>query len=217
MSYTINATQLQTFVPALPAAQVQPLVDAINATLDFYAISDSPRRVRYFMAQSCFESANYTSWSEDLFYSTPERLCAVWPTRFSMTCTSALAYAPDYTANPQKLANLVYANREGNGDASSGDGYLFRGRGAFQLTFRNNYTAYSQMRYGDDRIVQNPDLVALPADAMMSAGWFWSTNGINTLADGDEFTNATRVINGSTATVPQRLPVLNRANSAFTW
>jgi putative chitinase len=212
MSYTINATQLQTFVPALAAAQVQPLTDAINATLDFYSISQSPRRVRYFMAQSCFESASYTA-----YYSTPERLCAVWPSRFSMECTGALAYAPDYTGNPQKLANLVYANREGNGDVNSGDGYSFRGRGAFQLTFRNNYTAYSQMRYGDDRIVQNPDLVAQPADAMMSAGWFWSTNGLNTLADGDQFTNATRVINGSTSTVPQRLPVLNRANSVFTW
>jgi len=215
MAYLITTSQLNALVPL--GAQAQALTDAINATMTYYGLADQPRRVRYFIAQSCFETQNFSRWVENLMYTTPERLCAVWPSRFAMQPMTNKAYAPDYVNNPAKLANLVYAGRNGNGDAASGDGWLFRGRGGFHLTFRNNYAAYSRARYGDDRIVQNPDLVAQPQDAMMSAGWFWSTNNLNALADADQFTNATRVINGSTDTVPQRLPVLNKANKIFTW
>lgn len=215
MAYLITTSQLNALVPL--GAQAQALTDAINATMTYYGIADQPRRVRYFIAQSCFETQNFSRWVENLLYTTPERLCAVWPSRFAMQPMTNKAYALDYVNNPAKLANLVYAGRNGNGDAASGDGWLFRGRGGFHLTFRNNYAAYSQARYGDDRIVQNPDLVAQPQDAMMSAGWFWSTNNLNALADADQFTDATRVINGSSNTVPQRLPVLNKTNKIFTW
>lgn len=215
MAYLITTSQLNALVPL--GAQAQALTDAVNATMTYYGIADQPRRVRYFIAQSCFETQNFSRWVENLLYTTPERLCAVWPSRFAMQPMTNKAYALDYVNNPAKLANLVYAGRNGNGDAASGDGWLFRGRGGFHLTFRNNYAAYSQARYGDDRIVQNPDLVAQPQDAMMSAGWFWSTNNLNALADADQFTDATRVINGSSNTVPQRLPVLNKTNKIFTW
>lgn len=216
MTYEINSSQLLQFAPSL-GESAQTLTDAINETMTYYGIADSPRRVRYFIAQACFETQTFTYWSENLMYTTPERLCVVWPSRFSMIPMGAKAYAPDYVRNPQKLANLVYANRDGNGDAASGDGFNFRGRGGFHLTGRSNYTAYSHARYGDDRIVQNPDLVAQPQDAMMSAGWFWSKNNLGALADADAFTHVTETINGSNATVPQRLPVLNKANLIFTW
>lgn len=215
MAYVVNASQIASLTPKVSNAQA--IADAINATADFYGISSSPRRVRYFVAQSCFETLNFSFWSENLMYTTPERLCAVWPSRFSMTPVAGKALASDYVSNPQKLANFVYAGRGGNGDAASGDGFAFRGRGAFHLTFRGNYAAYSKARYGDDRIVKNPDLVAQPADAFMSAGWFWSTNGLSALADADQFTKATQVINGSTATVPQRLVTLNQVNKIFNW
>jgi putative chitinase len=215
MTYTITGAQIASLTPH--AVGSDAIASAINATAQYYGISDSALRMRYFIAQSCFETENYSSWSEDLMYTTPERLCAVWPSRFSMVQGSSLAYAPDYTANPAKLASLVYAGRSGNGNASSGDGFAFRGRGAFNLTFRSNYSAYSQARYGDDRIVQNPDLVAQPTDAFMSAGWFWSTNGLSAIADADQFTRATQVINGSTSTVPQRIITLNQVNTIFQW
>lgn len=215
MTCTVTASQIAQLTPH--ASGPDALAAAINATAQYYGMSDTALRMRYFIAQSCFETQNYSFWSENLFYTTPDRLCAVWPSRFSMTQGSTLAYAPDYTANPAKLANLVYASRGGNGNAASGDGYAFRGRGAFHLTFRSNYAAYSQARYGDDRIVQNPDLVAQPADAFMSAGWFWSTNNLSALADADQYTKATQVINGSTATVPQRLVTLNQVNVIFQW
>lgn len=215
MTFTVTASQIAQLTPR--AIGPDALADAINATAQYYGISDTQLRMRYFVAQSCFETQNYSFWAENLFYTTPDRLCAVWPSRFSMTQGSALAYAPDYTANSAKLANLVYANRYGNGDASSGDGFAFRGRGAFHLTFRSNYEAYSKARYGDDRIVQNPNLVAQPTDAFMSAGWFWSTNNLSAIADSDQYTKVTQVINGSTATVPQRLIALNQVNEIFKW
>jgi putative chitinase len=215
MSYLITASQLNALVPL--DAQAQALTDAINASMTYYGIADQPRRVRYFIAQSCFETQNFSLWAENLMYTTAERLCAVWPSRFSMQPMGDKAYAHDYVCNPAKLANLVYANRGGNGPPESGDGYKYRGRGGFHLTFKNNYRAYSRARYGDDRIVQNPDLVAQPQDAMMSAGWFWMSNQLNGLADKDQFTKVTQVINGSDATVPQRLQVLNKVNKIFVW
>lgn len=203
-------------------------VPAINETLLRYKIN-TPRRVRYFLAQSLFETTSYTKWVENLVYTTPQRIAEVWDTRFTMDRTKVgtyvinkktgkpypypLAYAPEYANNPTKLANNVYAGRNGNGNEASGDGFKFRGRGAFHLTFLSNYMAYSMAVYGDTRIVQNPDLVALPTDAFVSAGWFWDKNGFNALADSDSFTKMTTVLNGSDATVPQRLPMLNKLNA----
>lgn len=218
MAFQISNTQLAKFAPALDQATVNALVASINDTTARFGIDQSARRVRYFVAQSFFETQSYTKWSENLVYTTPERLVAVWPSRFTMDKSrTQFAYAPDYVNNAQKLANLTYANRNGNGDAASGDGWKYRGRGGFHLTFLGNYQKYSLDTYKDNRIVLNPDLVAQPQDAFMSAGWFWNSNGLSALADTDSFTQATKVINGSTDTVPQRLPVLTKANSVFTW
>lgn len=208
------------------------LAVAINATASRFRIDEQQRRVRYFVAQSYYETQGFTFWSERLVYTTPERLVTVWPTRFTMDrakvgthavnkngqpYAQALSYAPDYVNNAQKLSNLVYANRFGNGDEASGDGWEYRGRGGFHLTFRGNYAAYDQDVYGDGHIVSNPDLVAQPTDAMLSAGWFWNKNNLNAQADKDAFTYTTQIINGSTDTVPQRLQVLNRVNNIFKW
>jgi putative chitinase len=228
MSFQITAQQMSSFCPRLASASLEPMVTAINSTMARFQIDQQPRRVRYFMAQAAFESQYFTKLSENLTYTTPERLVAVWPSRFTMTPPPALAagspvavnaraYAPDYVNNPQKLANLVYANRGGNGDPQSGDGFRFRGRGLFGLTFQSNYSQYSNSVYGDQRIVMQPDLVAAPTDGCLSAGWFWSINSFNASADADQFTHVTTVINGSAATVPDRLAVLNVANSIFTW
>lgn len=225
-SYSITTAQLSSFCPELPQATVQNLVNSVNAAMVRFNIDQSPRRVRYFMAQTCFETSKYTSFSENLMYTTAQRLVAVWPTRFTMQAPiqpsvsyvgTGLAYAPDYINNPEALANLVYADRMGNGNVQSGDGWLFHGRGAIQLTGRAAYEAYDKAVYGDGHIVANPYLVSNTTDAMLSAAWFWSSNGLNAQADADAFTRATQIINGSTVTVAQRLPVLNLANSIFTW
>lgn len=209
----ITADQLYQFV----GLRDPSLVDGINGCLDRFGMN-TPRRTRYFLTHAAFETLGFTKFEESLYYSSPERLVAVWPRRFSMDtakCGPGMAYACDYTRDPEKLANLVYANRLGNGDFESGDGWRFRGRGCFQLTFQQNYLDYSKAVYGDERCVDDPDLVKLPADAMLSAGWFWDTRRLNMLADQDEFTKVTTIINGSGVTVPQRLKVLNKANLIF--
>jgi putative chitinase len=183
------------------------LLDAIDKTLVRFGIS-TPRRVRYFMAQGYSES-KFKDFSENLVYTTPERLVAVWPSRFSLTQGGSKAYAADYVRAPQKLANLVYGGRNGNTDPD--DGWKFIGRGVFGLTGKANYQAYSRAMYGDDRCVKNPEMVATLPDAVLSAGWFWKTNGLNELADADAYTKATIVINGSAATVPERLVFLGKA------
>lgn len=194
------------------ARDPEGLKEALRATCQRFDIS-TLRRQRYFIAQASFETQGFTAWSENLNYSTPERLVAVWPSRFTMDVNNKTkAYAPDYAKNPEKLANLVYAGRVGNGDAASGDGWSFRGRGAFHLTFRNNYKDCSDYLYKDNRFVTNPDLVMASMDGLMSAGWFWNANGMNKLADADEFTKVTKIINGSDVTVPERLKVLNVLN-----
>jgi putative chitinase len=218
MSYVVTVAQLSAFVPSMSADVANSLVPAINAAMAKFQIDQQQRRVRYFMAQTAFESENFTSWAEDLDYTTAERLVEVWPDRFTMDPNNtSLSFAPAFTNNPQALANLVYASRDGNGDPASGDGWTFHGRGAIQITGRDNYTAYDKAVYGDGHIIANPDLVIQPTDAFMSAGWFWSSNGLNALADSDKFTDATQVINGSTDTVDERIPYLNSANTTFTW
>lgn len=222
MAFQITTTQMTAFA-SVP--NVAALVEAINETMARFQIDQQQRRVRYFVAQAAVECQNFTQWSENLNYTTAERLAnVVWPSHFTMTpppevggIVNGRAYAPDYVNNPQKLANFVYANRDGNGDVASGDGWRFRGRGVFGLTGAANYAAYSTKIYGDKRIWMNPDVVASFPDAVLSAGWFWDDNSLNAQADADAFTQTTKIINGSTSTVQARLVVLNRVNSIFTW
>ncbi len=214
---TVTSAQILSLNPKLSnAAQI---AQAINDAAGPSGISQSQRRMRYFVAQTLFETQNYTSWSENLYYSSAARLVQVWPSRFTLDASSTCgkACASDYVCSPQNLGALVYANRNGNGDVTSGDGYTYRGRGAIQLTGLSNYSAYSAAQYQDNRVVLNPDLVSQPEDAFASAAWFWTQNSLNRLADSDSFTQATKVINGSTDTVPDRLQVLNKVNSVLQW
>src|SRR5271168_2668888 len=199
MSYQISNTQFSAFAPNA-VGNVDDLVQAINQTMARFSIDQSERRVRYFLTQTSYESAGFSSWAEDLIYDTPQRLVEVWPSRFSMTESApGMEYAPDFVNAPEKLANLVYANEYGNGAPSTEDGYVYRGRGALGLTFLDNYKAASLYLYNDSSVYLNtPDMVAAPKDAFLSAGWFWATHNLNALADSDSFTEATRIINGST-------------------
>lgn len=217
----ITPAQLQKFAPKILEANVQPLVNAINECITRFSLN-TPRRLRYFMAQTSYETQGYTAFSENLYYTTPEQLCKVWPTHFTMgTATATLAHAPDYIKNPQKLGNYIYSGKYGNGSVASGDGYNFRGQGCIQVTFKANYDECSQYLFTDDRLTSNPLLIQSMDVAMLTAGWFWVSHGssgykdINAMADGDQFTLATKTINGSTDTVQARLAVLNIANTIF--
>jgi putative chitinase len=220
MTYEITEAQFSAFATGIKdPSQISSFVQAINTTLDRFNISDSVTRVQYFITQAAFESSHFTDLVEDLYYSTAERLVEVWPSRFTLDPThTQYALATNYTANPEALGNFIYANRNGNGDVASGDGYNFRGRGLFEITGRANYSAAGLALYGDDSTYLNtPDIVAQPLDAALTSGWFWDSHNFNALADANSFTAMTGVINGSTVTAPQRLQLLAVVQNIFTW
>ena len=107
------------------------------------------------------------------------------------------------------------AARLGNTPDADGDGQKYRGRGLIQITGRRNYLACSQALFGDDRLLQQPELLEQPQWACESAAWFWQSNGLNELADKDQFTTITRRINGGLNGLEDRLQLWARAKAAF--
>lgn len=150
----------------------------------------SPASVAALIAQASFESQGFTKLEENLYYRSAERIKEVWPSRFS-----SLADAARYVRKPEPLANFVYANRLGNGDKDSGDGWQYRGRGIFQLTGRANYMAAGDALRTDYK--GQPWLATDPADACFIAAWYWSTRNLSPLADSGQFDLITERINGS--------------------
>ena len=162
-------------------------------------------RVAAFVAQCGHESASFKILQENLNYSATG-LRGIWPKRFP-----TMEIAQQYHRQPQKIANKVSASRMGNGDEASGDGYKYRGRGLIQLTGKSNYTAFSHDIYGDNRMVENPDLVAQKIHALYSACWFWHKNKINAIADAGDMVKMTRVINGGKIGLADRIEHYNHA------
>lgn len=144
------------------------------------------KRRAAFLGQCAQETWRFANMEENLWYR-PDRLVAVWPDRFGPG--AGMADPNEYAGDPAALANLVYANRMGNGDIASGDGYRFRGRGCAMLTGREMYTEYGA--------VNDPDALLLPDGAVDSAGWFWARHDLNALADAWDLAGITRIWNGA--------------------
>ena len=138
----------------------------------------SPKEQACFIGQASHESGHFRLLVENLNYRA-ETLMKLWPKRFP-----TMDEANKYARNPEKIANHIYCNRMGNRDESSGDAWRFRGRGLFQLTGHDNYWHAGQALQQD--FVMNPDLVATPMFAALSAGWFWKTHGCDKLVDSPE-------------------------------
>ena len=172
------------------------LADPLNATFIKFKI-DTPRKQAAFLGQCGHECGNFKVFEENLNYKAAT-LMRLWPKRFP-----TLEIANQYAGNPKKIANMVYANRMGNRDESSGDGYRFRGRGCIQLTGHANYYHAGQALGVD--FVADPDLVATPLYALLTAGWFWSTHGCNELADAMNWVGLTKKINGGTIGLDDRV------------
>jgi putative chitinase len=177
-------------------------VDALNETFQRFDIS-TPVRQASFIGQCGHECANFKVLEENLNYRA-ETLMKLWKSRFT-----TIEIANEYARNPKKIANKVYSSRMGNRDEASGDGYRFRGRGCIQLTGHANYFHAGQA-CGED-FVMNPDLVATPKYAAMTAGWFWNTHKINQFADRQDFTLMTKKINGGTIGLDDRIKHINHA------
>ena len=177
-------------------------LDALNETFARFDIS-TPIRQASFIGQCGHECGSFKVLEENLNYRA-ETLMKLWSKRFP-----TLEIANQYAKNPKKIANMVYANRMGNRDEASGDGYRFRGRGCIQLTGHANY--FHAGKACDEDFVMNPDLVATPKYAAMTAGWFWSTHKLNQYADGSDFLMMTKRINGGTIGLQDRINHINHA------
>ena len=145
----------------------------LKAAAAFYHLNKN--RAAHFFAQTAHESGNFKAFSENLNYGA-KGLRGIFGKYFP---TDALAAA--YERKPEKIANRVYANRMGNGDEASGDGWKYRGRGALQLTGKSNYQAFANYVNRPD-VMTNPDLVSGDL-CFESALWFFDKNKLWSICD----------------------------------
>lgn len=175
--------------------------------LDDYNIN-SPLRISHFLAQVTHESNDFKVLKENLNYS-QSGLLSVFRKYF--TPEQALAYA----RKPEKIANRVYANRLGNGDEASGDGWKYRGRGTIQVTGKTNYMKCSLYLFNDETLLTNPDKLLEPKYAILSACWYWRTNNLNMWCDNNDIYTLTRRINGGLNGIEDRKKRFDRIYSIF--
>ena len=208
----LEAMQLKQIMPA--CSSVDPWVGPLNAAMQEFDIG-SRERIAAFLAQIAHESGELGRLTENLSYSAA-RLTQVWPKRFP----SREAALP-YERNPQRLADYVYANRLGNGNAASGDGWRYRGRGLLQLTGRGNYRSVGSALTLP--LEASPELLEQPLPAARSAAYFWKTHGLNELADDhnsdnddEDFVTICVRINGGYAGLRHRQQYWARAKAVLT-
>lgn len=188
--------------PEARAAEWLPHIQETGERFDLM----TPARMAAFVAQTAHESARFVRLEENLNYGAAG-LLATWPKRFTPEDAQRCA------RHPELIANKVYASRMGNGDDASGDGWLFRGRGLIQVTGRANYAACGAAL--GLMLTVNPDLLATPQYAALSAGWFWDSRGLNDLADSGHFVNLTMKINGGLNGIGERTELWDRAKEAL--
>lgn len=158
---------------------------------------ETPNRIAGFCAQCGHESVNFTVLEENLNYKaeTLEKL-------FSKYFSKAGRSATNFAKQPEKIANIIYASRMGNGDTASGDGYKFRGRGIIQLTGRDNYTNFGKS------IGKSPEEVIVYLGtlegALESACWYWNSRNLNAACDANDIVKMTKLVNGGTIGLDDR-------------
>ena len=159
----------------------------LDQLLDDYEIN-TPLRVAHFVAQCAHESGNFVFIKENLNYK-----AASLQKIFSKYFPTA-ELAAQYANRPERIANRVYANRMGNGDEASGDGFRYCGRGLIQLTGKDNYTFFAGSL--DISVEEASEYLATFEGSAQSACWFWEQNKLNRFADANDTKGLTRAING---------------------
>jgi putative chitinase len=195
-TFDFNKNQLQQIIPQ--NQHVDHWFEALEKILPDYEI-DTPQRVAAFLAQCAHESGGFNAIQENLNYRAVT-LRKVFPKYFP---TDELAN--QYASLPNKaeaIANRVYANRMGNGDEASGDGYRYCGRGLIQLTGKSNYTRYAQSL--DISVEEAQEHLTTFEGCVQSAAWFWEANNLNQYADSGDILTMTKRINGGTIGLEDR-------------
>lgn len=199
-----------------PVDEASPWLQPIQAAMAEFDIN-TPARGAAFLAQTVHESDGLRAMEENLSYHAM-RLPEVWPRHFYLAPDepNGRLDASQFEHRPEALANVVYANRMGNGPESSGDGWRYRGRGLIQLTGRRLYTEAAAALQLD--LVNQPDALLQPAAAARAAGWYWQHINGNTLADpatAQSFAQLTVAINGALTGEDRREQLWKQALSLF--
>jgi len=176
-------------------------VDPLNYTFQKFGINDVNRQAA-FIGQCSHECDHFKTLEENLNYK-PETLQKLFHTHFKPEEYAVFAH------KPEKIANRIYAGRMGNRNESSGDGWLYHGRGCIQLTGHDNYWHFGQS-VGMD-FVHNPAPVLTPMYAALSAGWFWSTHNCNEPAEAKNWELLTKRVNGGNFGLNERIALTERA------
>jgi putative chitinase len=177
--------------------------DALYQILPEYNIN-TPQRVAAFIAQCAHESGNFRFLQENLNYKA-ESLTKTFKKYFP-----TLESAQPYAKKPQMIANKVYANRMGNGDEASGDGFRYLGRGLIQLTGKNNYTFFAAS-VGIENMDECVEYLGTFEGAVQSACFFWENSKLNQWADSGDILTLTKRINGGTIGLEDRIKHYNHA------
>lgn len=148
----------------------------------------TPERIAAFLAQCSHESAEFTRLTENLNYRW-ESLRKVFPKYFPND-----SIAKQYAHKQEAIASRVYGNRMGNGPESTGDGFLYKGRGIIQITGKNNYQEFAD--YMEMALEEIPDYLETFEGALISACWYWEKNDLNRFADTGDIKRLTKAING---------------------
>jgi putative chitinase len=203
-------TELQLKQIAPKCKDTKELVVALNTLLPKYNIT-TPLRISHFLAQYACETQGFTKFIENTNYTSPERLLTIFPKHFK-----SKAQAVCYAGKPQEIANRVYANRYGNGDEQSGDGFRYRGRGLSHLTFKSNYYQFSLETNVD--CLRHPELLEELHYAVMVGCWYWNKRKLNDDADKNTeqaFLDITKAINGGTNGLADRKAYLVACKKVF--
>jgi len=183
----VSAADLQAFFPNASRDVLAEMADELNLQIEVGMI-DTPERMAHFLGQVREEVGSSLTVEENLNYAA-DRLPQIF-TYFTINGDEARQFGrtPTQAADPVAIANRAYANRNGNGDIASGEGWAYRGRGMIQLTGKANYEAFTDTHarlFGEQiDFVANPDLLLEPKYAVRSALAYWIENGLPQIADG---------------------------------
>lgn len=197
----ITIDKLQKIFPATKKEQLEKFVAPLNNAFDKHKISN-PMGIRVFIAQVGHESAGFNSMSENLNYS-EQGLLKIFKKYFNATT------AKQYARKPEAIANKVYANRMGNGNEASGDGWKYRGAGLIQLTGKFNHSEFAKS-IGME-LDKASEYARTPEGAVESAIWFFYQNNLWPLANVGGVTATTKKINGGTIGLEDRINLFNKA------
>lgn len=203
----ITESQVRRIIPNAKNDDVKAFVQSFNKYSEMFGI-DTKLRVAGYLSQVFHESGNLRYRSENMNYSA-EGLMRTWPKRFNEE------KAKQYAHRPMEIANYVYANRMGNGDEDSGDGWRFRGRGLIGVTGKDNYQKYADSDFCVGDLMSHPEWLSEYPGCQKASMFFWYSNDLNRFADNDDIRGLSKAVNGGTIGLSNRMYLYRQAKKVL--